>query len=223
MGILYYSTDTLRYRIRVQKSMPQEDLRITVKVTALVPTAEQGWPELHRRVRDALKEFIDNDWSFSHIARTTDASGYERVELRAFARVPIAENYNLVERARGASREGMVLSSPTADYSLSRSRVDEAMEELRLEAILRADRQAATISERSGRRWRVGDIAFGVTDWSEQSGRTTSKGGYRSPEDDRFEDGFDEEDVLGLAPAERISLIASVTLKSSVPASGDRR
>ncbi len=223
MGLLLSSTDTLRFRLRVQKSMPQEDLRIGVKVTALVPAVERGGPELEGRVRDALKTLIDADWSFSRVARATDGSGYERVELRAFARVPVTENFNLAERARAASREGMVLSSPTADYSLSRSRVDQAMEELRLEALLDAERQAVTISERTGRSWRVGDIVFGVSDWSESAGRLTAKGGYRGAEDEAFADEPDDEEASGLAPAERVSLIASITLKSNTPASRRQR
>jgi len=223
MGIYYHSTDTLRFRFRVQKSIPQDDLRIGVKVVALVTAGERGGLALEGRVRDTLKAFVNVDWSFSRVARTTDASGYERVELRAFSRIPIAENFNLEERARAASREGMVLSSPTTDYSLSRSRVDEAMEQLRLEVILRAEQQAGTISQRTGRPWRVGDIVFGVADWSESAGRMTSKGGFRQAEDEPFSDGLDDDESSGLAPSERVTLIAAITLKSNSPAMRERR
>ncbi len=223
MGILYYTTDSLRFRIRVQKAIAQQDLRIGATITALIPAAEPGGLELRQQVRNALKAFVDADWSFSRVARATDGSGYERIELRAFARISVAENFNLHERARAASREGMVLSSPTVDYSLSRTQVDEAMEELRLEAILRAERQAATISERTGRTWRVGDIVFGVADWSDSAGRMTAKGGYRSSEDETFADGVEDDEASALSPAERVALIASITLKSNAPASQERR
>jgi len=207
--------DTLRYRIQARKTLPQEDLRLAVRVTALVHAGERDQAALEGRIREALAAFVAAAWSFSRIERDADAAGYERVGLVASARVRAAENWNLTERARLASREGLQIGAHKVDYSLSRERVDTAFDELRLEILRRAEAQARTLSEGSGRTWRVGDIAFGAIDAGEHGQRVSAKGAYRDQDEVLFA-ALDDSEGEGeaMAGAERISLVAAVTLKA---------
>lgn len=207
-------SDTLRYRIQAQKALPQDDVRVTVPITALVPTRDHDQAGLQVRIREALSAFIAAEWVFSRIERGGEAVGYERVQLSASARVKSAENYDLAERARRASREGLTLGAPRVDHSLSSEKVDEVVRALRLHILQRIQAHIEEFDQATGRAWRLGDVAFGLEDLDERAAVRTSKGAYR-----------DIEDVLGaldeggpaLAGAERIKLVATVTLRADPP------
>ena len=116
----------------------------------------------------------------------------------------------------------MTLASPKASYSISAARLNEVLAELRIETMRDAQHQAARFSEISGRTWRIGDIAFGVED-AGSFRRPTGKGAYRDFESvgsfaHAASDDPDDEEREGMAGAERIYLIATVTLKSAVAA-----
>ncbi len=208
--------DTLRYRVMAQRTLAQEDVRVTAQVVALVRPTERDPAALDRRIRQALGAFIDADWSFSRIERHPEA-GYERVALAVAARVKAAENYDLAERARKASLEGLTISEPRADYALSRERIDAVFDELRLEILRRVADQAQAISNATGRAWRMGDIAFGAE--AGTLGRAmTAKGAYRDEGDALFAALEEPEADRPVAGAERITLLAAVVLKSAAPA-----
>ena len=59
--------------------------------------------------------------------RQADTSGFERVTVAASARAPLAENYNLAERARLAGSEGLSLTDPVANHRLPTTRVAHAV------------------------------------------------------------------------------------------------
>ena len=90
--------------------------------------------------------------------------GYERVTLRAMARVKGAEIYSLEERARRASREGLTISAPQLDYSLPARRVEEITQELRLRILEVVAQQVTQFNTQTGRTWRVGDVHFTTED-----------------------------------------------------------
>ena len=212
-------TDTLRYRVLARKVLPQGDVKMAVPVIALVQAGDRDQAALEKRIREALESVVAAKWGFSHIVREADATGYERVRLVAMARVGAAENWNLAARARAASREGLQVGTPKVDYTLSREKVDAAFEELRLEILKRAEAHAADLSRAGGRTWRVGDIAYGVTDPDSFGGRVSPKGAYRDETEAIFaEMDAEEGDGEAMAGAERISLVAAVTLKAAVGA-----
>lgn len=204
--------DTLRYRIQVQKALPQEDIRITVPVTALIQSRDNDPSTLQQTIRTALTSFVSAEWTFSRFERGGEAVGYERVQMFASARVNAKENYDLTERARRASREGLTLGSPRVDYALSADRIDEVVGALRLEVLRRVREHQVQFENETGRAWRIGDIAFGVGDLGETSGERTRKGVYRDPDDPLSAD-FDS--PSGLTGSERIKLVAAVTLRAS--------
>ncbi|MGH8618015.1 MAG: hypothetical protein ACREUW_10015 [Burkholderiales bacterium] len=207
-------TDTLRFRVQVEKSLPQETVRVGVRVLAIVRGSERDNAAIEARIREALRAFIDAPWALSRIARSAEAAGYERVQLRATTRVSAAENHNLAERANAASREGLKLDEPGVSYGLSSDKIGEVVDELRLAALARVQTQVEAINRQTGRAWRIGDVLFGTGD-----PRATSKGAYRDDNIDQLLEAM-EDDTPVLHGAERVVLLAAVTLKSAAAGRG---
>jgi hypothetical protein len=207
--------DTLRFRVQVEKSLAQETVRVSVRVLAIVRGSDRDSDALERRIHAALDDFIAAPWRLSRIERKAEAAGYERVLLNAVTRVPAAENHNLVERAGAASREGLKLDEPVVSYGLSSDKIGEVVDELRLAALARVQTQVEKISRQTGRAWRIGDVLFGASDGY----RATSKGAYRDDNIGHILDGLDEETPV-LQGAERVVLLAAVTLKAAAEGQG---
>ena len=201
--------DTLRFHLQASRALPQDDIRITVSVEALVPSAEADRAAVEGRIGAALQRFVQGAWTYTRIEREQDTAGYERITLQASTRVPAAENWNLDQRARAASGNGVALASPEVSYALPTERVDAVVGDLRLDLLKSAMAQAAKFSEASGRSWRVGDIEFGTAGFSRA--RRTSKGAY-SDEGSSIELAANPGAVLS---GERITLLAAVMLKAS--------
>jgi hypothetical protein len=204
--------DTLHYRVQVQKTLPQKDVRLRISITALVHTRETDQQGLLNRIRTQLESFIHADWGLFNIERHGDAMGYERVTLKASARIPHTENYNLKERARLASHDGLALTDPEIDYGLSAAEMDKVLQELRVEALAAITEQTDVYNRVTGRTWRLGKIEFGIPNEVEDFVRRTSKGAYRAQPEAYVCEG---DESGGLTAAERIVLIASVTLKAA--------
>lgn len=208
------AADTLRYRIQVQKALPQDDIRLTVPVTALVHSRDNDPAALQQSIRTALNSFVPAEWRFSRIERGGDAVGYERIQLSASARVRPAENYDLSERARRASREGLTLGPPRVDYALSPERIEEVIASLRMDVLRRVGEHIEQFDRQTGRTWRIGDIVFGVSDFAEAGAIRTGKGAYRDADDPMLAL-EDLEPPPGLTGSERIKLVAMVTVRAS--------
>ncbi len=133
--------------------------------------------------------------------------------LRASVRLPALENWNLPERARAASGEGISLSSPEVSYALSVEKVDAAVEELRTRLFTLAAQQAKSFAEASGRPWRVGDVEFGAASVARDRSRRTGKGAY-ADEESSIELLALSDSPSGVTSGERITLLAVVVLKS---------
>ncbi|MBK7659104.1 MAG: hypothetical protein IPJ28_08125 [Betaproteobacteria bacterium] len=205
--------DTLRFRLQAARALPQDDIRLVVGITALVKPGDHDSATLETHIREALARLVKTDWTFTRIERHPDAAGYERVTLRAGARVAAAENWNLPERARKASADGIALNNPEVSYALSSGRVDAAVEGLRLDLLRKATEQAQRMTEASGRNWRVGDVEFGVAGIVQENARRTGKGAY-TDENESLELLALLDTPSGITGGERISLAAQVTLKA---------
>ena len=214
--ILRPQEDEIRYRVVAQRTIVQENVRVAVPVTMLVTTAATDQIEMERRIRVALKSFIDADWVFSLVRRAGEAVGFERVTLTAWARVPHRDVYNLNERARRASSEGLSLGEPEIEYSLPFGRLNEVAHELRAEIIEQIKRHQADFAAWTGRVWRIGSIAFGAA--SGLADRRTSKGTYRSDDDVAFSLALEardaDDETTGVTGAERIGIVAEVVLRA---------
>lgn len=79
--------DTLRFQLQASRALPQEDILVSVIVTALAPSSDRDRAGLERRIREAQRKLADVQRSFTRIEREEDTAGYERVTLRASARL----------------------------------------------------------------------------------------------------------------------------------------
>jgi hypothetical protein len=212
--------DEILLLVSAQKTIAQRDVRVAVPVTALVSTAGTNQSDLEQRIRAALTRFIAADWAFSLVERLGEAVGFERVSLTAWGRVPHAQIYNLAQRARDASAEGLSLGEPEVDYSLPFATLIQAAHDLRGEIVVQVNAQLPDYELWTGRSWRIGSIRFGAA--ADPARRRTGKGMYR---DDDLDDG----DAVGgaggasgrgVTGAERISLRAEVVLRAARPLTG---
>lgn len=209
---LVKSDDTLRFKLFAQKVIVQSDARLTVDVHALMATQQHSIEGMEKTIRNALNVFIESDWAFSTIKRGGDDVGFERISLTASSRVALDEIYNLEERARAASTEGLSLKDPRVNYSLPSALISETVEGLRKAILEDALRQVEAFKQITSRSWRIGDISFGTQDNCEEP--RFSKGGYRGS-DETVVDLWENCDEAGMASAERITLLADVTLCAS--------
>jgi hypothetical protein len=197
--------DTLCFRLTSSRTVPRANVGIGVEVVALVDAADADQGALESRVLGALTSFIDTDWTISSIERTRDDSGYERVLLRAHTRVGLDENHNLEERGRRASGSGLAIQSPRVDFSLPPQVLVEETQRLQDELVLVAMERAKRFTELTGRTWRLGEVRFGVQGEPMQHYSAKNVGRERAT--------ASEEGGLGMA--ERLLLLADVTLKSA--------
>lgn len=204
--------DTLRYSVYATKALAQETVRISVSVTVLVHPHDAIDKVLAERVTPALKDFIHADWVISGLDRRADTAGYERVTLQAFARVAFAENFNLANRAHTANREGISISNPEVNRSLSAEKVAETVKELWFTILENVNAQIPHFNQITGRIWRVGDIDYAAPDRNREV--RYSKGASSSEIEQYFSEGNDVSFNQG---SERISLSAKVTLRADAP------
>lgn len=206
--------DALRYKVYVSRAVPRADITISVVITLLVPSSENTPEQINQRVNAALNDFISGDWQFVGTSRSAVTPGYEKVAINAVAKVPADDYRNLQERARKAARDGLEFGQVNVKRALPEEQVNQVVTELWFETVALVDGHIAEFAKRSNRHWRIGEIVFGVPASGKRHSEQLGKGAYRE----------DLDEVLGkliesgLAGAEKISLIADVTLRSARPA-----
>jgi hypothetical protein len=198
--------DSLRLRLTAERLIKRTSIAVGVEIIALISAQDRDVSALEARVREALGRFIDATWHTASSERTRDESGFERVKLIGYARVPREENVNLGERARLASSEGLAIQNPRVDYKVASTVLVAETEKLHGDLIRQAQARIVEFNELTGRNWRIGNITFGVHE--RDDGEYTGK--FARREAARF--GSDEQDVL--LTSERISMIAEVELRA---------
>ena len=201
--------DTLAFKLHTSRTEVQETAQVRVPITALVQASNRDQAGLDGSIRRALQEFMVADWVFSSIMREGESVGYERVKLTASARVKHDEIYNLKERARAASHDGLEIGQAQVSYKLPARKVTEANQAMRLSILADALAQLPDFERLTGRTWTLAHIEFGVQHNDEGESTRFSKGGYRHTADE------DVDGDSGLTGGERFSLIAEVTLRSA--------
>ena len=93
--------DTISYKIYVAKAVPLADVNVTAHLELLVSNRDANL-DVDSRIRGSLKDFIDTEWTLLEQQRKSATPGYERIELKAMAKIPSSENRNLDERAARA-------------------------------------------------------------------------------------------------------------------------
>jgi hypothetical protein len=204
--------DTLSYKVYVAKAVPRGDVAITVNLQMVASTSDNDINTINARLKNVLLDFIGADWRFVGHTREGPAPGYEKIAVQAIAKVSAEENRNLEERARKASRDGIEFGGVAVKRTLPQDHVNQIVKELWFDAVRKVQEHLREFEQASGRRWRIGDIVFGVPDGGRQN-RPYVKGGYREDATESLADLVES----GLSGAEKISLIAEVTLKSARP------
>jgi len=203
--------DTLQYKVYVSKAVPRGDVTLNAFVTLIVAESDNAPDTINQRVMEALQAFLPTPWEVVSTDRTGLSPGYEQVRVKVLSRVPAEENRNLEERARKAARVGLSIGDISVNRALPQDVANQIVKSLWFEAVRKVNEHLKEFEEASGRQWRIGDIVFGVPNNGGQ--QRSVKGGYRDEIDD-FLSGLVES---GLAGAEKISLVADVTLKSARP------
>jgi len=202
--------DSIKYKIYVSKAVPLADVNVTTQIDVLMSTRE-GNDALNHHVKTALNDFIPVPWEISLLSRESATPGYERIRIRAIAKVGLNQHNNLDERARLANREGLELSQVYVDRTLPKNQVNQIMKDLWFEAIEKVTEHISEFNRISGRQWRIGEVTLGIPD--DGSRVRHNKGGYVEAVDDILGDLVES----GLDGAEKVSLIANVILKSARP------
>ena len=84
---LIETDDEISFQLTAIRTIAQEDVRVSVDVTALVSTSQAHGEALEHRIREALNRLIEADWAFAKIRRAGEAVGFERVTLADAKRV----------------------------------------------------------------------------------------------------------------------------------------
>ena len=202
--IQFQDQQTLRYRTQAQMTLARETVLVEVKVTMLIPAADHAQDMVGTRILPALNTFLPAEWAMRAPMRSAETAGFERITRHAFARVALAEDYNLTERARQASSDGLSITDVRANYALPGQVIDTATQTLRLTILKDVAEQVRQFTLQTEQTWRIADIEFGI-DGAEPQFRS-AKGSYRA----EISDAVDTSDVQ--SSAERLKLLASVVL-----------
>ena len=201
--------DTISYKIYVAKAVPVADVTVTAHLTLMVNNRDET-QDLDNRIRSALADFIDTEWTLLTPERTSATPGYERINLKAIAKIPSTENRNLEDRAARANREGLEFNHIHVNRTLPQDQANQIIKELWFEAIEKVTAHLAEFNRASGRQWRIGDVALGTPGTGRTTGRLT-KGGYKEEPDEPLGEFMES----GLSGVEKISLTADVTLRAN--------
>lgn len=205
--------DTINYKIYVAKAVPMTDVNVTANLELMVSNRDEN-PDVDSRILGALRDFIDTDWTLLEQQRISATPGYERISLKARAKISSNENRNLDERAARANREGLEFGSVQVSRNLPQDQANQIIKELWFEAVEKVSAHIHDFNKASGRVWRLGDITLGVPGSGRATGRMT-KGGYVEEADEPLGKFME----TGLSGVEKVSLTAEVTLRSQRPTS----
>ena len=153
--------DTLTYKVYVSKALPLADVTITANLDVLVSSRDKN-EALEAKIHAALQDFIATNWDIVSQERHGATPGFERVSLRALAKVPVDQSRNLKERANKANWVGLEFGHISVNRSLPQDLVGQIMKELWFEAVAKVNGHLEEFQRVSGRLWRIGNITLGV-------------------------------------------------------------
>lgn len=203
--------DTINFQLRADTVVVSDTVKVIVYINALV-TADTTESALRLDIKRALASFLDTSWQINGIERASDDSGYEKVSMRATARVNESENYNLENRAKAVSRQGLQLGSVEVDSTVPAPMLEAAEKKLRAEILTKAKEEAAELAEITGRAYRVGQVNF-----QNQGDPMMRKAAVASTSNMAYGSGFNgggagDGGEESLANAQKVSLAANIVL-----------
>lgn len=203
--------DYMSFQLRADKVVVSDTVKLTVLINALV-TPEKTESALRTEIKQALAKFVEADWQFNGIERSVDDSGFERVSLRATARVNERENYNLDGRAKAVSRQGLQLSSVSVDATVPIPMLEEAEKELRLAILKKANEELEAINGVMGGGYRVAQVNYanqGEPYARKSPGIAASAANFTATS---YGSGFGDDEDDSLSNAQKVTLSASIQL-----------
>jgi|APTNR8051073442_1049403.scaffolds.fasta_scaffold12469_1 hypothetical protein len=200
--------DAISYKIFVAKAVPVADVTITAHLTLMVSNRDES-QDTDNRIRSALTDFIDTEWTILTPERSSATPGFERINVKAIAKISSTENRNLDERAARANREGLEFDHVRVNRTLPQEQANQIIKELWFEAVEKVTAHLADFNRVSRRQWRIGDVALGAPGTGRTS-RRLNKGGYQEELDEPLTELMES----CLTGVEKISLTADVTLRS---------
>ena len=206
-AIEIHNHQTLRYRTQAQRILSRNTVLVEAVITTLIPAADHDLDVIEKRVLLALANFISTEWTLQAPSRLAETAGFERVTRRAYTRAPLAEDFNLPERARRASSDGLAITDINVSYAVPGHIIDAAVQELRLTVLKDVASHVQQFGVATGQHWRIADVEFGV-DSAEPQYRSP-KGAFRTEISDSFEVGGSHSN------AERVRILADVVLTAA--------
>jgi hypothetical protein len=202
--------DTINFQLRADTVVVSDTVKIIVHINALVPS-DSTENALRAEIKAALASFLPTQWQINGIERASDDSGFERVQMRATARVNETENYNLEGRAKAVSRQGLQLGDVEVDSTVPAPMLEEAEKALRATILKNAKEEAAALADVTGRNYRVGAVNFqNQGDPAIRKMAMASTTANATPYGSGFAAGGGDDESL--ANAQKVSLSANVTL-----------
>jgi hypothetical protein len=207
--------DTIEFTLSAEETVVNDTVRITASIVGMIAqdTSEQS---LRESIRTMMKKFIDTDWQFSNVARTSHASGQEQITLNATTRVAESENYALDRRREEASREvnGLRIVSASVDTSATTTQIQETQQKLRLALLKTAQEEARLINQTlTETLYRLGAVTFGQVYDSESNTRAGGRMAMASAASAAYGSGFSNDDTIGNAV--KLTMQATVQLRIS--------
>lgn len=153
--------DTVNLTLSAEEVVVNNTVKVIATVVGMIPD-DMDEKKLRDSIRSLVKKFIETDWQFSNITRSSHASGKEQITLVATARIPEKENYALDRRREEAARghDLMRITAASTDTTPTTGQIEETQRKLRVAILKKAQDELKLINETLGDEYRIGDVSF---------------------------------------------------------------
>jgi hypothetical protein len=153
--------DTIQFDLSAEEIVVNDTVKIIAAIIGMIPD-DIDEKKLRDSIRALMRKFIETDWQFSNMVRSSDPAGKERITLTATARIPEKENYALERRRDDASRghELMRITMVTTDTTPTANQIEATQSKLRLAILKKAQSELALINKAIDQQYRIGDVRF---------------------------------------------------------------
>lgn len=155
--------DTIRLTLSAEETVVNDTVKVIATIVGMIPD-DMDEKKLRDSVRLLVKKFIDTDWQFSNMVRSSHASGKEQITLMATTRIPEKENYALDRRREDASRNHdlMRITTASTDTAPTNGQIEETQRKLRVAILKKAQDELQLLNETLDAEYRLGDVSFSI-------------------------------------------------------------
>ena len=207
--------DTIEFTLTAEETVVNSTVRIEANIDGMIAQdmAEQNLREV---IRTIMRRFIETDWQFSNMLRSSHKSGMEQVSLTATARVPESENYALDRRREEAARDHdwVKITAAQANTSPTAAQIAETQSKLRVTLVKKAQEECTVLSKATGDHYRLGSVLYGPVFDSTSNIRASSMGVTAGSAKTSYGSGFDTDDD-SIGNAVKLTMQATIQLRIS--------